>query len=101
MANNTTQTDTRLEREIQAAIIKRMERDGWYVIKLIQTNKNGIPDLLCHQGGNTIYIEVKRQEGYLSKLQEHRIQELKRNGIAAFVVKSERQLYLMGILKEL
>ena len=35
-----------LESKIQARIIKRLEAQGYYVVKLILTNKNGIPDLL-------------------------------------------------------
>ena len=34
-----------LEKDIQAKIIAKMEAHGWYVVKLIQTNKNGIPDI--------------------------------------------------------
>jgi Holliday junction resolvase len=101
MQSTTTNKDTRSERVIQAAVIKALEKEGWYVIKLIQTNKNGIPDLLCVQHEKTMFIEVKKHDGVLSKLQQYRINEMKNKGISCFVVRSEKQLYMMGIVSSL
>ncbi len=46
-------------------------------IKLIKTNKNGIPDLMCLKDGITMFIEVKRPNGKLSELQKIRIKQLR------------------------
>ena len=35
------------EQQIQSRRIKELEEQGYYVIKLIKTNKNGIPDLVA------------------------------------------------------
>ena len=35
------------EQQIQKRRIKELEAEGYYVIKLIKTNKNGIPDLIA------------------------------------------------------
>lgn len=35
------------EQQIQTKRIKELEAEGYYVIKLIKTNKNGIPDLVA------------------------------------------------------
>ena len=35
------------EQQIQTKKIKQLEELGYYVIKLIKTNKNGIPDLVA------------------------------------------------------
>ena len=35
------------EQQIQAKRIKQLESAGYYVIKLIKTNKNGIPDVIA------------------------------------------------------
>lgn len=65
----------------QARRIRQLEAEGYYVIKLIQTNKNGIPDLLALKPTGEIYFEeVKGVKGKASKLQEYRIQELKNLG---------------------
>ncbi len=77
------------EQQIQKKIIDRYTAKGWYVIKLIKTNKNGIPDLLCLKNGETpLFIEVKTEIGRLSKLQEYRIDELKKAGFDAMVLRN-------------
>ena len=69
------------EQQIQAKRIKELEEQGYYVIKLIKTNKNGIPDLIAiPPNSNVIFSEVKIPEGKLSKLQEYRLKELKDYG---------------------
>lgn len=66
-----------LEKNIQAAIIKQLEKSGWLVIKLIQTTMNGIPDLLALRDGTAVFIEVKRPGGKVSPLQTFRIEQIK------------------------
>tara|TARA_R110000824_G_scaffold2998_1_gene13724 strand:+ start:1008 stop:1247 length:240 start_codon:yes stop_codon:yes gene_type:complete len=69
------------EQQIQAKRIKELEEQGYYVIKLIKTNKNGIPDLIAiPPNSDVIFSEVKRPGGKLSKLQEYRLKELKGYG---------------------
>lgn len=78
-----------MESQIQSRLIKQYEADGWYVVKLIQTNKNGIPDLLClHPVLGVKFIEVKDEHGRLSELQKYRIKEIKdKTGIDTEVYK--------------
>lgn len=90
-----------LEKDIQAKVIKELERYGWYCVKLIQTNKNGIPDLLCHKLGKTMYIEVKRPGLKPTPLQDVRHKELRRAGINVHVIRYVDDLYLYGIINAL
>jgi len=70
------------EQQIQSKLIKKLETKGFYVIKLVKTNKNGIPDLIAiPPGSDVMFIEVKRPDGKLSKLQEFRLKELELHGI--------------------
>ena len=79
------------EQQIQTKKIKELESQGYYVIKLINTNKNGIPDLLAiPKDSDVLFVEVKRHDGKLSKLQEFRIKELKTHGINVEVFKGEK-----------
>jgi Holliday junction resolvase len=70
------------EQQIQSKKIKELESQGYYVIKLITTNKNGIPDLIAiPPNSDVLFIEVKKPSGRLSKLQEYRVKELNQHGI--------------------
>ena len=61
------------EQQIQSKRIKQLEAEGYYVIKLVKTNKNGIPDLIAiPKDSDVLFVEVKRPTGKLSKLQEYR-----------------------------
>ena len=73
------------EQKIQTKIIKKLEAEGFYVLKLIKTNKNGIPDLLAIKNNECLFIEVKREDGKLSEVQKYRLNELKEKGIKAVV----------------
>jgi Holliday junction resolvase len=69
------------EQKVQTKRIKELEAEGYYVIKLIKTNKNGIPDLIAlHPEHGILFSEVKRADGRLSPLQDYRIKELKEKG---------------------
>lgn len=70
------------EQQIQAKRIKELESEGYYVIKLVKTNKNGIPDLVAIPPNcGVIFSEVKTKKGKLSKLQEYRLKELDEHGL--------------------
>lgn len=64
------------EQQIQSKRIKELEAEGYYVVKLVSTNKNGIPDLLALKPNDVLFVEVKRPNGKLSRLQEYRLKEL-------------------------
>lgn len=69
------------EQKIQKKRIDQLESEGYYVIKLIKTNKNGIPDLIAIRGdGSILFSEIKTERGRVSKLQEYRLKELNDNG---------------------
>lgn len=70
------------EQQIQSKLIKELEAQGYYVIKLVKTNKNGIPDLVAIPSGADVkFFEVKTSIGKVSPLQEYRHKELKDHGI--------------------
>jgi len=74
------------EQQIQSKRIKQLESEGYYVIKLIKTNKNGIPDLIAiPPDSGVIFSEIKQPKGKVSKLQEYRLQELEAHGVTTEV----------------
>ena len=82
------------ESQIQHQIIKWLESQGWLVVKIIQTNKNGWPDLQIHALGVTIFIEVKSENGKLSELQKYRHKQLQDKGF--FVITSSSLNHLQN-----
>ena len=73
------------EQDYQSKIIKRLEAEGYYCLKLIKTNKNGIPDIVALKPDEVVFIECKLPNGKLSELQKYRIEELNNKGFKAFV----------------
>jgi Holliday junction resolvase len=70
------------ESVIQSKKIKELEAQGYYVIKLIKTNKNGIPDLIAiPKNSDVLFIEVKGPKGKISPLQGFRLEELEKHGL--------------------
>lgn len=76
------------ESVIQSKKIKELESQGYYVIKLVKTNKNGIPDLIAiPKDSNVLFVEVKGPKGTISPLQDFRIEELTKHGIKVEIYK--------------
>jgi hypothetical protein len=74
------------EQKIQAKLIKQLEADGYYVLKLSVTNKPGIPDLIAiPKDSDAEFYEVKRPGKKPRPLQEYRIKELKKHGLKVYV----------------
>jgi len=70
------------EQQIQKKRIDQLEAEGYYVIKLIKTNKNGIPDLIAIPPNTPVlFSEIKTKNGKVSKIQEYRIKELNKHGL--------------------
>lgn len=71
----------------QSKIIKYYEERGWFVVNLIKTNKNGIPDLLCLKDGfKPLFIESKEAKDTVKKLQEYRLKEVKKYGANSIIL---------------
>jgi hypothetical protein len=75
------------EAQFQSTLIKRYEAEGWYVTKLIQCNKTGMPDLILTKPDEVRWVEVKADKGRLSPVQEYRHAELRALGYTVEVVR--------------
>ena len=76
------------EQKIQTSIADYLRKRGWTVVKIMAASLNGWPDLHAVKEGRAIYIEVKRPGGRLSKIQEYRIEQLKKQEMRVHVVDS-------------
>lgn len=70
------------EQKIQSEIEAYLQKNGFFVTKLIATTTNGIPDLLAVKNGLALFVEVKTDRGRLSALQKYRIEELNEYAVA-------------------
>ena len=75
-----------LESAVQSKAIAQYTREGWLCVRLIQTNMNGIPDLLLLRDGVAKFVEVKRHGCKPRPLQVYRINQLKDAGFEVEVV---------------
>ena len=75
--------------KFQTKTIKEYESNGYFVIDLIKTNKNGIADLLCLKDGEPpLFIECKEINDTVKPLQEYRQRELIKIGFQSIILKA-------------
>ena len=74
------------EKQIQTKHIKKLEKQGYYVVKIITCNKNGFPDVMALKDGNVKFFEYKSSIGKLRPLQKYRHKELMKQGFNVEVI---------------
>jgi len=87
-----------LESGVQSKIIKWLESEGHYVVRVLTSSKAGTPDLIVcvKDSGRFIGIEVKRPSGgVVSQLQKHHIEKIQKAGGIAGVVRSLEDVKLL------
>ena len=70
------------EQTIQRKIIKYLESQGCYVVKVIAASKSGVPDIVGCYEGVFFGIEVKTPttRNNVSKLQEYNLDKIRQAG---------------------
>lgn len=78
------------EQNIQAKIKKYLESKGAYVVKVVQANKAGVPDLLACYKGKFVGLEVKTPKtlNNVSPLQAFNLSKISEAGGISYVVTS-------------
>jgi len=74
------------EAKLQTKILKDLESKGYYTVKTIKLNKNGLHDIFAFKDGKATFIEVKGEGQKPRELQLFRIEEVKKFGIKSFWV---------------
>lgn len=75
-----------LESQIKKKCTEQLEKWGWMVIHLIQTNVNGVPDTLILRKTAAYFIEFKQPGKVPRELQAYRIRKLQEQGFKTFIV---------------
>lgn len=86
-----------LESAIQTKIKKKLQEDGWTIVKLIKTSLTGIPDLLALKDGKAMFVEVKQPKGVLSPIQDHVIKTLRINGFEVNIWTNYKEDYISKV----
>ena len=86
------------ETEIRNDIRNFLRLHGWKVVRIVQSvlSEKGIPDLIAVRGGQTVWIEVKRPTGKLSKEQEEFLEDLEDHGGWWIVARSVEDVEHLG-----
>lgn len=83
------------EQKLQSKILKWLDKQGFYTIKVIVCNKKGVTDIIaCSPQGRFVGIEVKWGNNKPSKLQEYHVSEIKKRKGFAMVCWSLESLIL-------
>jgi Holliday junction resolvase len=81
-----------LESLLQRKCIKKLEKAGWYVLKISLCNKNGFPDTIIMREGVMMAIEFKRKGEVPRPLQMLRHKEIREKGFDVMVVDDVEQI---------
>jgi Holliday junction resolvase len=75
------------EQKLQRKIIAFFEKNGFFVVKIIKANINGLPDIILLKNGRSVFMEVKKDtKTKACPLQEYRLGQLREMGFNAYVV---------------
>jgi len=89
----------KLESQIQKEMVNYLEEKGYYVIKIVRANKQGVADLAVCMDGKFIAIEVKAvgKKNKVTKIQQLHLNLVKASGGKAFVADSIDDLKNEGL----
>lgn len=80
-----------LESKLQSKIRQDLEKQGWYVLKVIRCNLSGHPDINAFRNTKAIFIEVKAKGKKAEPLQLFRHDELEKRGFQTFIIDTWEQ----------
>lgn len=81
-----------LESKIKSNCCDQLEKWGWLVVHIIQTNKNGWPDTQIFRKGVMYHIEFKQPGKKPEPLQSYRHGKLQEQGFKTFIVTSLKDI---------
>lgn len=74
------------EQTIQSRILKWLDKNGFWSIKVVVSSVNGTPDIIaCSPKGRFVAIEVKQGANTASALQKYNVEQVALRGGIAFV----------------
>lgn len=80
---------TMIESQIEKYLIDKCKKADIYIIKIVPTVKNGLPDRLLLYKGFSIFVELKKPNERPRKLQWHEIDTINKYSNALYVDSKE------------
>lgn len=75
-----------LEKEIEGPAKEYAKKRGWWLMKIMMSDRNGVPDDLFIRKGRVIFIEFKAPGEEPTRQQRKRHKEIRDQDIPVFVV---------------
>ena len=93
---STTKTDP--ERQVEKYLTDRISNLGGLAWKFTSPGTAGVPDRIVIMNGQICFVELKRPTGgRISDMQKWRINQLRRQGMKAYVLRKQEQIdYLIS-----
>lgn len=81
------------ESTIEARLVREVRKRGGLCYKFVSPGNPGVPDRIAiFPGGRTVYIELKTETGRLAKVQQWQLDEIRKRGAEARVLKGMDQV---------
>lgn len=81
------------ESTIEARLVREVKKRGGLCYKFTSPGSPGVPDrIVILPGGRTVYIELKTEIGRLAKIQKWQLEEIRKRGADARVLKGMDQV---------
>lgn len=79
------------ESKIETKIVSALEKLGCMVVRIEGRGVNGIPDLVVHWEGLTVYVEDKTRVGRLSAHQKRFREKAAKHGVTVLVARTPEE----------
>ena len=91
------------ERDIEALLRDGVKQLGGKAYKWVSPGNAGVPDrIVILPGGKVIFVELKQENGRLTRLQKVQQQTLRRMGVAAVTLRGAEDVKMyLDVLKEM
>ena len=85
-------TPARRENRIENYLLSRCRANGFLCLKFISPGRGGVPDRIVVTPNGTVFVEVKRPGGVLTKRQRITHAKMRRHGADIHVIDAEQSV---------
>ena len=89
------------ERDIEKWLVKQVRRLGGEAYKFVSPGNDGVPDrIVLLPGGEIWFVELKREDGVTSSIQEYQLHKIRQTGAKAVVLHGRFEVFNWIRLRE-